>query len=89
MTAKKMLTDPQREELLLLAKERQTTRGSRKARVQGSLMRKGLATFVDEDGGRRELSVMEVLISYGNPRPWCVITDAGRVALVADKEHRG
>lgn len=75
------LTKPQLKELRLLAVERQSTRGCNRARVQNSLREKKLARFCEEDGSRREVSIYEVLASYGNPHPFCEITDAGREVL--------
>jgi len=85
------LTKQQAEELALLAKQPRSTSNTRfdddgkkrknRARVQNSLMRMGLAYFCEEDGTVRELSFYLILGSYGNPRPQCRITEAGRVAL--------
>ena len=88
------LTKRQRQELEALAEKPRTTNNRRYdgapphthlkncARVQNSLQALGLAEFVDdEQGTRRELSVVEVVTSYGNPRPLCRITDKGRAAL--------
>lgn len=75
------LTKPQSEELQRLARGRQSTRGGHRARVQNSLRAKGLAQFCDADGGQRELSIYEIVGSYGNPREFCEITRAGRELL--------
>lgn len=77
----KKLTKPQLKMLQLCAIERQSTRRSGVARVQNSLRTLGLVRFTEEDGSSRPLSLILVMASYGNPRPWCEITEAGKVKL--------
>lgn len=48
------------------------------ARVQNSLQALGLAYFCEEDGTTKEISLLILAASYGNPRPQCRITDKGR-----------
>ena len=88
------MTPQQLEELKLLALGRRSTRGNlyhgvrsskgaARARISNALSAKGLARFCEADGSRREISVAEVLASYGNPHPFCEITEAGRLELRA------
>lgn len=91
MSAK--LTRQQLEELKLLSLGRRSTRGTlyregagsskgaARARISNALSAKRLARFCEEDGSRREISIAEVLASYGNPHPFCEITEAGRLEL--------
>lgn len=84
------LTRRQREELECLAEAPQSThnttwRGGKRvrgrARVQNSLQTLGLAYFCEEDGSTRDISLLVIMASYGNPRPQCRITDKGREVL--------
>src|ERR1700749_1905172 len=77
----KKLTKPQLKMLKLCATERQSTRRSGVARVQNSLQKLGLVRFVDDNGAHKPLPLILVMASYGNPRPWCEITEAGKITL--------
>lgn len=69
------LTKPQLAELKQLARKPQSTYGSSRTRVQNTLVGKGLAQYLDEDGN----TLRSLDATYLADR--CAITDAGRAYL--------
>lgn len=73
------LTKPQERELLAQERVPQETYGSARARVQNTLVAKGLSEFTEGDGS---------VVLDGSFASQCRLTDAGRIWLVGyHREH--
>lgn len=77
--AARKLTKPQWEELKRLGKERQTTYGTHRARVQNNLVLAGFAQQVDEEG--TVIPFLNPVLHMKNYSEYCEITPEGREKL--------